>query len=249
MKPKPNETALAISQPADLARREEPDVLVMIERLAEKGITPEALEKLCNLREQEQNRAAKREFATAFVDLQTDIPIIQAERAVPNNDGSVRYKYAPYEDIMRQVSPLLRRHGFTVSFSTKVDGARVVAYCTLLHRSGHEKTNEYAVRIGDGPPKATPTQADGAAYTYAQRGALCDALGITVAGRDDDAREIGAPVTDDQAEDLRQRVAETRSDKAKFLRVAGASSYETIPAAQYARLVAMLRQKAAGVPV
>jgi len=224
----------------------EPRTGDLIAMVLSKAITPDAvgvIERLVALKRDEEDRNAKREFAQAFNALQSEIPVIKAERVVPNKDGSTRYLYAPYEDIMRQATPILRRHGFSLAFSTKVEGARVTAICTLLHAGGHERTNEYAVRIGGGPPGATECQADGAAYTYAQRGALCDCLGITVSGRDNDAREIGAPITPDQAEHLKQRVAETKSDATKFLSVAGATSFETIPTSKYALLDAMLKKK------
>ncbi len=210
------------------------------------GLTPESvgvMERLCKLKAEQDALNAKRDFAAAFVDLQSAMPMIKAEKAVPNKDGSVRYHYAPYEDIMKQVAPLLRAHGFTLSFSTKVEAPRVTAICTLMHRGGHERTNEYAVRIGSGPPGSSDTQADGAAYTYAQRGALCDALGITVGGRDNDARDIGASVTPDQAEDLRQRVAATKTVEHTFLKFAGATSFEQIPANRYHELDFLLRKK------
>ncbi len=210
------------------------------------GLTPESvgvMERLCALKASQDALNAKRDFAAAFSDLQGDMPAIKAEKAVPNKDGSTRYHYAPYEDIMKQVAPLLRKHGFTLSFSTKVEAPRVTAICTLMHRSGHERTNEYAVRIGSGPPGSSETQADGAAYSYAQRGALCDALSITVSGRDNDARDIGASITQDQAEDFRQRVAATRTNEQQFLKYATATSFDNIPAARYAELNAMLRRK------
>lgn len=239
-----NELALSAEQ---LPMTPEPRVGDLMRVVVEKGITAEGvnvIERLCALKEKQDATNAKRDFAAAFVELQAAMPTIRAEKAVPNKDGSVRYHYAPYEDIMKQVAPLLIRHGFTLSFSTKVEAPRVTAICTLMHRGGHERTNEYAVRIGSGPPGSSDTQADGAAYTYAQRGALCDSLGITVSGRDNDAREIGAPVTQDQAEDLRQRVKSTKSNEAQFLKFAGSNSFDNIPAARYPELLEILRKKA-----
>src|SRR3712207_7815315 len=55
-------------------------------------------------------------FRSAFSALQAEIPSVVASKVVNNNNGTPRYKFAPYEDIMRQVKPLLARHGFAVSF-------------------------------------------------------------------------------------------------------------------------------------
>lgn len=236
---------LAKTERLDLeaAQRSDPTPMELMAQAIEKGMTPEALEKLYRLKRDIDADNAKRLFAKAFTELQAEMPIIQACRVVPNKDGSERYKYAPYEDIMRQAQPLLKRFGFTVSFSTVVDGNRVRAICILLHKGGHERTNEYAVRIGGGPPGSTEMQADGAAYTYAQRGALCDCLGITISGRDNDARDLGANVSHDQCEDLRQRVADAKLNVTSFLKWAGATSFETIPETSYRKLDDYLKGK------
>ena len=233
------------SEAAPLAKKE-PSIGEMMKAVIDGGVTKDAVEvmaKLCELRNQEDLRNAKRDFASAFVELQAEMPVIQPTQPVPNKDGTLRYKYAPYDAIMKQVAPLLKKWGFTLSFSTQVGDGRVTAFCTLMHRGGHERTNQYAVRIGGGPPGSTETQADGAAYTYAQRGALCDALGITVAGKDTDARDLGAPVTDDQAEDLRQRVQAGKVNESSFLKWCQAVSFETIPAAMYDKASTWLKKE------
>jgi hypothetical protein len=229
-----------------LAHSEEPSVGMLMQAVIEKGITPDTvgvMERLCELRRQVKADDAKEAFAQAFIAMQADLPIIHATKSIPGKNGEVRSSFAPYEELMRQVAPLLKKHGFTVSYSRKIDGLRTVAVCTLMHAGGHEKTNEYAVRIGGGPPGASESQADGAAHMYAMRGALRDALGITVAGLDNDAREVGAFVTQDQAEDIRQRVKATSTYEANVFKFAGSTSYETIPENKYQEIIAYLKKK------
>jgi len=221
----------------------EPSAMQLLDHAITQGAAPEALEKLYNLKVRIDTDKARAAFATAFVALQSELPVIHATKSIHGKNGEIRSSYAPYEEIMRQVAPLLKRHGFTVSFSKKIDQGRVSAFCTLMHSAGHEKTNEYQVRIGQGPPGCSESQADGAAHMYAMRGALRDALGITVAGLDEDAREIGAPVTPDQAEDLYQRVLATKTNEKVFLKFATAQSFETIPANRYKELVELLEKK------
>ena len=73
---------------------------------------------IVKLYERMEDKKAEREFAQAFVALQAEMPAVKALRAVPNRDGSTRYNFAPYEEIMDQIAPMLKRHGFTVTFST-----------------------------------------------------------------------------------------------------------------------------------
>lgn len=224
---------------------EPPSVGHLLQAVISTGVTAEnvgAVEKIVALYERMQEKDAEKEFAKAFNALQADTPRVQAKKAVPNNDGTVRYKFAPYEDIMEQVRPMLQKHGFTVTFSTRYEETRLVKICTLQHTSGHSKLNEFAVRIGKGPPGSSDTQADGAAGTYAKRFALCDALNIVVE-KDDDARAEGATITEDQAQELERRVKATGSREDFFLKFAGAKTYAEIPASKYSLLDESLRKK------
>lgn len=221
----------------------------MLQAALDKGVTPEnvaVMEKLMDLYERDQARQAEKEFARAFAALQADMPKIQAVRAVPNNDGSIRYKFAPYEEIMAIAQPFLIKHGFAPSFNQSFIEGRVVEACTLQHIGGHSRTNSYGVRVGSGPPKASEAQADGAASTYAKRHALCNALNIVI-DHDTDGRSAvnaeGSPLSRDQIQYLREQVAATGSDEAKFLALAGAKTYEEIMSGSYDVMVRFLSMK------
>jgi len=258
----PMKTDLAKVKPGEIEHRA-PDVSVgaMLHTIIEKGISGEnvgALEKIVELYERMEAKNAEKEFAAAFVALQAAMPKVQATKPVPNNDGTTRYTFAPYEEIMAQVGPMLKAHGFTVTFSTDyIPGPpqRLVKICTLQHVGGHARTNSFAVRVGSGPPKASEAQADGAASTYAKRFALCDALNITVGGidndaRSDDARAEGDFITEAQAIRLEERVEQLKVDRKRFLAYAGAATFAEIRASKHDLLVKMLDKKAdENVPV
>jgi hypothetical protein len=246
MKPEPQELSLARQDPHAIDRvRPVPSVADMLQAVIERGVTQEnvaAVGEIVKLYERMEDKKAEREFAQAFVALQAEMPAVKAVRAVPNRDGSTRYNFAPYEEIMEQVAPMLKLHGFTVTFSTDFAEGRLIKTCTLQHIGGHSKENKFAVRIGSGPPGATDTQADGAASTYAKRFALCDCLNITVE-KDSDARAEGGSITPDQADELERRVAETNSNRGAFLKFAGAASFKEIAATKYDVLDGFLQKK------
>jgi len=205
------------------------------------------IERLTALFERQQAREAEREFAQAFSQLQAEMPRVFATKIVPDRNGGVRFKFAPYEEIMEAVRPMLLKHGFTVTFSMDYKDGRIIQTCTLQHTGGHSRSNNFAVRIGSGPPGSSEAQADGAASTYAKRFALCAALNITVEQDTDaakkDASMEGACIADDKVQYLRELVKETKSDEARFLQFAQASKYEEIREAHYERLVASLHRK------
>lgn len=240
----------ASQTPAIRQEQRPPSVAMMLQAVVEKGVTAEnvgALEKLVDLYERMEIRDAEKQFAAAFVALQGDMPPIEAVKAVPNTNGSTRYKFAPYEEIMDKVRPVLQKHGFTLSFSSEFKDDRVIQACTLQHVGGHKRTNQSMARVGKGPPGSSEAQGDGAASTYAKRYALCDCLNIVVEhdsdGRNQDAKQLGAPISRDEVQYLREQVQETGSNEAIFLQMAGVKTYEEIGQAIYPMLVRQLNMK------
>jgi len=245
------ETKLAKFEGGGEVARREPTTGEMMQVMLNAGITAEntaAFKELVLLEEHREDRKAKKEFATAFIALQREIPTIKATKIIPDRNGNMRSSFAPFEEIDAQAGPICLKHGFVYSFSEgPSQPGKITKICTLLHESGHERSNPYSVRIGQGPPGCSESQADGSAHSYAKRGALCDALNIVVSGIDNDAKLEGAPVTPEIADELERRVALTNSNREAFLKFAGnAKSFSDIPASAYDRCNEMLRRKEQG---
>lgn len=229
------ETAITNTDtPRQLAVDQTNPIGPMLNAIVANGITGEsveALERLANLYQRMEEQRAAKAFAAAFAAVQSEMPSVQATRAVPGNGGEVRYTFAPFDEIMRTVQPILARHGFSVSFDSRMEDNRTVALCTLTHASGHSRTNQFAVRGGKGPPGTNEAQADGSARSYARRYALCDALNISI-DHDTDARAEGDTITADVAARLERDAKAAGIDTAKLLRLAGAESFDTITTAK-----------------
>ncbi len=211
----------------------EPSVAMMLQKVIDGGITKEnvsALESLVGLYDRMQAKNAEKDFAVAFNRLMAEMPPIQATKPVPNNDGTVRYRFAPLEEIEAIVRPVALRNGFSYSFSEgPSEPGRVTKVCTVQHSSGHKRVHPFTVRTS-APPKANDSQADGSTHSYAKRGAFSDAFSIIV-DHDDDARVIGKPITEEQAFELRERVLATGSDEHAFMKYAGINVSEGYPVA------------------
>lgn len=216
----------------------------LIEKMVGGGVTESnvaALDKLLGVFERLDDKRAEREFASAFVALQKDLPVIVASSVIPN-----RGKYERFEDVCRVVNPLLVKHGFSVSFSMDFKENRIVETCHLKHVGGHSQSNSFAVRAGG---KAdSETQADCKAATTAKRNALLNCLNIVIRqdvmqDEENDASLEGTPIPFDKAQYLRELVKETNSDEASFLRFANATKYEEIMSSKYDILVAALHKK------
>jgi len=226
----PNEKALVARQ------SEEPSVALMLQTFIEKGITAEsvgAFSQLCELKERMDAKQAEREFAADFLALKKALPAVRAMKPVMNKDA---------------LSGPAMAHGFTYSFSEgEAQAGKVTKVCTVTHKGGHSKSNSFTVRIGSGPPGSSESQSDGAAHSYAKRGALCDAFGIIVEKDTDgdDARTLGAYITQEQADELREMCDDVNANRVKFLAFAQADSFEHIHAAKLESLKSELMRKAA----
>lgn len=240
---------LAIAQPTSIQIADNP-IGRMMQQLADKG-TPEsvsAMKELTQLYLQVEAENSKRIFNAARCQLLAEIPRIVARKPVHNSEekgGGLRYVYAPYEEIKAAIDPYLVKHGFSISFSTRIDDNgkkdRIVAICKLQHVAGHSESNEFAVRVS-GPPGTNDAQADGSTLSYAKRYALCMMLDITI-DHDTDARIEGGYIDAVQVASLKKRVRDTGSDEARFLKMARAESFEKIRQGNYAMLSNALSKK------
>jgi len=211
----------------------------VFQAVIEKNVSPENITVMREL----LAMAAEQKFTAAFVALQADLPVIVAKTAIQN-----RGKYEKFEDVMSVVSPLLTKHGFTVSFSMDVKENRILETCHLKHAGGHSQSNSFAVRTRKAD---SDTQADCMAATTAKRNALCNALNIVirqdVLNEENDPAIEGDPnalVTTDQADELERRCKELNSNVTMFLKMAGATKFSEIPARNYDVLDRMLAEKA-----
>lgn len=246
--------SVAVAQPLEVF-----DPLVesyhVIREMAQKGITADnaaAMREMMGMCERMEDRKAERDFNSAFVQLQRELPVIVAKTEIPN-----RGKYERFEDVMDAIARPLINNGFSVSFDQEPKDGRITVTCILRHISGHSHKNSFTVRLGG---KAdSETQADCKASTTAKRNSLLAALNIVI--RQDclqdesDYRNEGANITPVQAKQLFDRVLACKADVVRFLGVAKITlpanasgeetqkAFESIPSASFAEMDRLLKIK------
>jgi hypothetical protein len=147
------------------------------------------LEKIIELHERVQANAAKAEFDAAFAVMQAELPIIIESK---KGDGG-KWSYAPLEDIVEQVRPILARHGFSLSHTTEWPDKNVVRVIGVLsHSRGHERRSEF-VSAADTSGSKNAVQALGSVNHYGRRYTTSDLLNIVTRNQDDDARRAVSP--------------------------------------------------------
>jgi len=179
-------TALAPSAPNQATLQAE----TLIAQAIEKGVPVETMERLLAMRRELKAEYAKESFDRAMSAFQSDCPTIEKKKKVMNKDGkTVRYVYAPIDDIIEQVRPLLKTHGFSFSIDAPVEEGVVTSICTITHAEGHSKTSTFKIPI-DKDAYMSTAQMYASALTFAKRYSFCNAFGILTGDQDDDTKTM-----------------------------------------------------------
>lgn len=171
------DVSLQPSQPAG-----ELDPMVsMLERLATNpAVDVDKLRQLIDMQERVLNREAEAAFNAAFAVMQGEIPTVE-ERA-KTDKGT----YAPLEDIIEVVRPILKQHGFSLSFQTEwPEGGKVKVSGILTHAHGHARRTEF-IAGADTSGSKNAIQALGSSVQYGRRYCTKDLLCIVTREEDDD---------------------------------------------------------------
>lgn len=144
-------------------------------------INMDALERMLDMQERIMKRDAESAFNAAMAEMQCEIPTI-AERA----KGHGTIKYATLEDISDIVKPIMKTHGFAISFKVEHAAAGLSVTGILMHRAGHREETTMLLPIDTSGSK-NAVQAVGSSTSYGKRYVMCALLNITTRGEDDDA--------------------------------------------------------------
>lgn len=204
-------------------------------RLAiEKEGTAETLEKLMGIRRELNAEAAKKAFDAALSAFQSECPVILKKV----KGAKEAYKFAPLDDIMPIVQPILSRHGFSFSITSEVDTKWVKAICKITHSAGHFETGEFKVPTDERNPMMNDPQRYGGSLTFAKRYAFCNAFGIMTGDEDRDAArakeksvsgKVATPTTRDwflkETKDIHLKLQAFAIDKGYILPTEGLDSF------------------------
>jgi len=171
------------------------DPQALIEQAISKGAGMDTLERLVALAKEVRAQVAREAWYAAMADFQRRCPPIKkTKRAeIRSARGGYAYSYAPLDEILSTIQPVMGDVGLSVAWSTKVEAERVVAACRISHALGHaEDSGEIAIPINLGQAEgvgANPAQRVGIAMTYAKRYSLLGIIGM--APEDDDDGKSG----------------------------------------------------------
>ena len=240
--------------PSEVARLEEDSQLPMRHRelsvldviaaaARDPRVDVEKLSAMLSLKERLEERDAEKQFTAAFAAMQLEMPRIP-KLGVKDMGGKGSIPYAKWEDLDKLIRPVLSKHGFSLSFPTRMVDGKMVMVLVLSHIGGHSKESFMPVNADPGPGR-NEIQAVGSGRSYTKRYLTLDALNIITEGADDDGMKAGA-ITQEQADTINSLISEIgMSDKgrAAFLRLADVDKIENIQRHRYDDILQSLIDK------
>lgn len=210
-------------------------ILSVISRAAsDPNVDIDKMERLLQMHERMQAKQSEAEFAAALAEMQDALPSI-GERGNAAN----RYTYALWEDINAAIKPILKQHGFALSFRTDCTKEAISVTGVLTHRSGHREETTISLPA-DGSGNKNAVQAVASSVSYGKRYTAGALLNLTSHGEDDDAftADTGVDITD-----WRNAIADA-SDKSELDKLAAELKAAKLPAAALRSIRALWAAKA-----
>jgi hypothetical protein len=170
----------------------------LIEMAITKGVDTQQLTALMDLQERWERNEARKASVVAMNEFKKAAPEITKNKTVSfpikdkqgNITGSNSYTHATLDQVCEAVIQKLSEHGVSHRWKTEQPNGKVRVTCILTHAMGHSEETSL-----EGPPDDSgyknPVQAICSTVTYLERYTLLAAVGLAVAGSDDDGKGGG----------------------------------------------------------
>lgn len=223
-------------------------VISMIERAArDPSVDITKIERLMEMRERIEMKAAEREFNIAMAAAQAEMRPVSADAHNPQTKS----KYATYAKLDSALRPIYTKHGFSLSFdedeSPKAEHIRVLCY--VSHIAGFTRTYRKDLpadgKGAKGGDVMTKTHATGAAASYGARYLLKGIFNVAVGEDDRDGNQQPEVqfISEEQVMELRDLIASADAQEGFFLKIMKVESLGAIFANRFKDAVALIKSK------
>ena len=230
-------------------------LLSVIEKAANNPeVDVQKVQALLDMQLQVMDKQAEISFNNAMTRLQSKMPRIKRGRAVeyaidktkPDGPKKTAFKFSAYEDIDKDIRPLLDEEGFSMSFTSEMrsgDGGGIIVHGTLSHKDGHSRTASIPIAL-DTTGGKNNIQAMGSSFSYGKRYTLTMLLNIVTEGEDDDGNtQLIKAVTEEQRDELQKLIEETETDIAAFCKQYDIQSLADLNAKEFRAAKILLKAK------
>lgn len=209
------------------------------------SVDVDKLQAILAMQERLEGRQAVAAFNQAFAEMEPELPRVKKNGTVEYK-GSKAFQFARWEDIDDIIRPIMRRHGFSLSFDTKPrqgDGGGLIVTGTLMHRDGHSHEASIPLAL-DASGGKNNIQGAGSTFSYGKRYTATMLLNLTTEGADDDGVAAGVSfINPDEIAKLEALMKETRADRVAFLRFLGVDALADVERKNFAGAVNALMAK------
>jgi hypothetical protein len=215
--------------------------------LTNPAVPADKLEVMLKMRREVLADQAREAFQSHYAEFSAEMPQVERDGTVTLiKDGVAKgsYPFTTIEAMDVVIRPLLAKHGFALSFSSRDDKDMVTITGTLAGW-GWEKNSTYTLPPDAGPGR-NALQARGSARRYAKRYITDDLCNVVRKGKDDDGRGAMENLIDaTQIKTLADLIKKTETVEATFLKVmvTGAEALADIRVRDFPRLELALRDK------
>ncbi len=231
------------SQVVSASIQQDTSIMAVISRAAaDPSCDIDNMERLLQMHERMQDKAAAAEFNAAMARMQCEMPTV-FEGATNTHTKNT---YATLDDINRAVKSVMQAHGFAVTFKVVHVATGVSVTGILMHSAGHREETTLLLPVDAGPGRST-VQAVGSSVTYGKRYVMCALLNITTGdavdndGHTAQAEPMVTPVQAKQIDALLSKCGE--KTKAGFERMYEAA--DQVPKANFDGVIAGLKNSIA----
>lgn len=230
-----------VSQPMALTG---PNALLELMRGGQ--LSADAVRAVAEIYERQLERDSISAFNAAMVRFQERCPRIDKVQNIEfttKKGGKFKSAYAPLNHIVSIIGPHARAEGFSWTFEPYYPENKVGVVCVLRHAQGHSIRVPFEVPV-DADAYLSGAHTSASAASFAERYALCLALGITTWKRDDDGKAFtnSALITSEQAADLAMKCEAAGRGEAELCKRYGVSKFEELPSVNLPGIVGVLDQ-------
>lgn len=195
------------------------------------SVQPETVAAWAAIQERMELNQAKVAYARSFALMEPKLPRIKKNGVVefpvdknrPDGPKKKAFNYAKWEDIDDAIRPILREHGFILTFNTRQrtgDGGGVVVIGKLKHSGvgsiGWEEVAEFALGLDTSGGKSN-MQGYASSTSFGQRYCAKLLLNLVFEGEDDDAQKGSLSfINEDQQAEIIELVKATNTNPESF---------------------------------
>lgn len=230
-------------EPQEIAQVRPTDLLSAIAAaVADPRIDVDKMERLLSMHQQIVKDNREVAFKEALAQLQAELPHIAKDGKIIVK-GQERSRYSKIETIDRAIRPLLEKYGFSLSFDSDSQDAKMFRLsCTLAHKAGHDVTKHVLLPI-DASDFRSNVQSIGSTVSYGRRTLIKMHLNLIEDGEDDDGNGGLSAISADQVKDLETMLADVKGDMKMFLEYMGVPELKDIRVKDWQKAVTAIEAK------